>query len=329
MIISAGLVAIAAGLVGYAMVTELWQLVVIYCLMAAGLSACGLVSNMLILSRWFVSLRGRATGILLMSSSAGGVVFPLVLGTLIATGGWRSAMQILAGIVIVIALLPMLTIVRDRPRKPEPAASAAKEAPGLRGPTVKEALTDKRFYLIAIATGAVWFTLIGMTQHQSIYLAKDMGFSTSLLPTVFSTFFAMSVAGKLIFGWLSDHFDKLLMMVLSIALLAVSLLLLRFVDYAGNITLYGYAAIGGIGFSGSFTMIQLMFANFYAGDSFGKILAILMLVDTLSGAAGTRIIALMRESSGSYLSAIDLMMGLLIVAATCVLLARPRGSSNG
>jgi hypothetical protein len=53
-----------------------------------------------------------------------------------------------------------------------------------------------------------------------------------------------------------------------------------------------------------------------------------MLVDTLSGAAGTRIIALMRESDGSYLPAINLMMGLLLVAAACVLLARPKGVSS-
>lgn len=324
MIISMGLVAIAAGLVGYAYVTELWQLVAVYTLMAVGLSACGLVSNMLILSRWFVALRGRATGILLMSSSAGGVMFPLVLGSLLEAGGWRSAMLVLAGVVVVIALLPMLTIVRDRPRSSEVVSAEPAAPPGLKGPTVRDALTDRRFYLIAIATGAVWFTLIGMTQHQSIYLAKDMGFDARLLPTVFSTFFAMSVVGKLLFGWLSDHFDKMLMMVTSIALLAVSLMLLRNVDAAGNVSLYGYAVIGGIGFSGAFTMIQLMFANFYAGDSFGKILAILMLVDTLSGAAGTRIIALMRESDGSYLPAINLMMGLLLLAATCVLLARPK-----
>ncbi|MEC9375637.1 MAG: MFS transporter, partial [Pseudomonadota bacterium] len=95
-IIGVGLLAIIGGLFAFSQVQTLWQLVAVYALMAAGLSACGLVSNMLVLSRWFVHLRGRATGILLMSSSAGGTVFPLILGSLIEGGNWRLGMQVMS-----------------------------------------------------------------------------------------------------------------------------------------------------------------------------------------------------------------------------------------
>jgi hypothetical protein len=71
-------------------------------------------------------------------------------------------------------------------------------------------------------------------------------------------------------------------------------------------------------------MIQLLFATYYAGSSFGKILAILMLVDTLSGALGTRVLAEIREASGSYLPGINLMFGLLAVAVIALLIARPQ-----
>ena len=323
-IIAAGLVAIIIGLAAYSQVQQLWQLVAVYALMAAGLSACGLVSNMLIVSRWFNKLRGRATGILLMSSSAGGVLFPLVLGSLLEGGNWRSAMQVLAGIGVACALIPVLLLVKNRPKHVQAQAKKidTPEVAENSGPTVAEALRQPQFYMIALATGAVWFTLIGVQQHQSIYLAKDSGIAFERVPQLFSAFFAFAVVGKLLFGWLSDHFDKIAMMIASIATLALAMVTLRYVNAAGDLTLFGYAVLGGIGFGGAFTMIQLMFANFYAGSSFGKILAILMLVDTLSGALGTRVIGLIREAQGSYVPAIDLSIGLLVLAALSIWFAR-------
>ena len=54
------------------------------------LSLCGLVSNMVMLTGWFDSGRGRATGILLMASSLGGALFPLAVGSGIEQLGWRQ-----------------------------------------------------------------------------------------------------------------------------------------------------------------------------------------------------------------------------------------------
>lgn len=326
-VIAIGLVGIGAALIGYSMINGLGQLVIVYVVFAFALSMSGLVSNMVILSRWFTALRGRATGLLLMSSSVGGSIFPLIVGVFLATIGWRAGMQVLALIVLVVALLPIIFLVRDRPDgNSSKLHVTASSVVSRDGPTLLQALTETRFYLLALATAAVWFSIIAMIQHQSIYLAGEGGVARSQLPIVFSVFFLCSVFGKLIFGWLSDHFDKTLMMLASIATLVVGLLLLRNVQVAGNVSLYGYAVIAGIGFSGAFTMIQLMFANFYAGSSFGKILAILMMVDTLAGAAGTRVIAMVRDSSDSYLAGIDLMMGLLMLAFVCVLILKPERS---
>jgi len=231
-------------------------------------------------------------------------------------------MQVMALALACFALLPTILFVRDRPDKPVTQLKANDiEACGRNGPMVSEALREPRFYLVALATAVVWFAIVGITQHQSIYLTGDMGFEKKLLPPIFSTFFVFSVVGKLLFGWLSDHFDKIMMMLVSLAMLAIGLLLLRNVTLAGNFTLFGYAIVAGFGFAGAFTMIQLLFANFYAGSSFGKILAILMLVDTLAGALGIRVLAYIRESTGSYLGGIDLMVGLLCLAFVCILAA--------
>ena len=328
-IILVGVVGIAIGLYAYSRVSELWQLVAVYVLFALSLSLSGLVSNMLIVTRWFLRLRGRATGILLMASSVGGALFPLLLGRSMEAFGWRGALGLFAAIAAALTILPLVFLVRNRPQdvglEIDGDAQAAADTPikvagKSSGPTLREAVRQPRFYLIAFATGAVWFTIISLVQHQSIYLAKDLGIDRSLLPPIFSTFFACSVVGKFGFGWLSDRLDKGRTLNLSVGVLIVGLVLLRFVDAEHSAALFAYAAIAGIGFSGAFTCIQLLIASFYAGASYGKILALLTLMDTLAGALGTRLIGVIRETTGSYLPAFDLMIGCSVAAIVCVFL---------
>ena len=293
-IIITGACGIVAGLLLAAGFKVLWQLVAIFILFGAALSLSGLVSNMLILSRWFHRFRGKATGILLMASSLGGVVFPLIMGWGLLNWGWRPTMIGFALLVAVMMLVPLIFVIRDRPQDMgltvdgQPKTDiATRTNSSASGPTLRDAMRGRNFYLIALATGSVWFAIIAMIQHQGIYLGRDLGVSGALLPVIFSAFFACSVIGKFSFGFLSDHFRKDLVMMVSIVLLIVGLLLLRMADASQTTSLFAYAVVAGIGFSGSFTCVQLMIATYYAGPSYGKILTIMMLMDTLAGALGT------------------------------------------
>ena len=86
--------------------------------------------------------------------------------------------------------------------------------------------------------------------------------------------------------------------------------------------LFVYAVITGIGFSGAFTTIQLMIAQHYAGSSYGKILAILIMIDSLAGGIGTRVIAKMRDGADNYLPALDFMISVCFMALVSVILIR-------
>lgn len=327
-IILVGVCGIAAGLFAYSRIGTLGQLIAVYALLAVSLSLSGLVSNMLIVTRWFTRLRGRATGILLMASSLGGAVFPLLLGAVMENLGWRSALSVFAIVAAALTIPPLLFLVRDRPEDfglhPDGDENAAnttqRETPD--GPTLRAAIRQPRFYALALATGAVWFSIISLVQHQSIYLAQDIEVDRSVLPAMFSTFFACSVIGKFFFGWLADRVDKSATMCVSVAVLIVGLCLLRYIDVLGLGFLIPYAVIAGIGFSGAFTTIQLLVASYYAGNSYGKILALMTLIDTLAGALGTRVVGLVRESSGSYLPAIDLMIACCAAAIVGVWLIK-------
>ena len=180
------------------------------------------------------------------------------------------------------------------------------------GPTLKQAVTTPVFYVLAFVTAALWFATFGMLQHQSIFIGKDLGVDSARLPLIFSMFFWFAIMGKLLFSWLSDRVDKLRVMFVAVLSLVVGLLLLRTVSADNFVGLYAYAVVFGVGFGASFSMIQLVLAEYFSGASYGKILAVLTTVDSLAGSAGVSYMGQVRVAQGSYLPAFDLLIVLCV-----------------
>jgi MFS family permease len=139
-----------------------------------------------------------------------------------------------------------------------------------------------------------------------------------VLPVIISVFFWSSIAGRLLIGYLGDRVDKTLIMLGAVVNLIAGLLMLRFASAEHLASLYAYAVVYGIGFSGTFTMIQLVIAEFFAGQSYGKILGILTMVDVAGGGIGISVIAWMRKFYGSYLPVIQTLIGVCCIVAVLV-----------
>ena len=324
-IITLGSLLLSLALLGYSTTDTLLELVAIYAVLGIALSLCGLVSNMVMLTSWFAEARGRATGILLMASSLGGAMFPLAVGIGLEHLGWRHTV-LLSGVGVgVTMLLSALLLLRDgrhvNGQSPQPAADAHQNRPNPEAGLLS-VVRERRFLAVVFATGSLWFIIIALTQHQSIFLARDVGLDKGLLPNVFSLFFACSVLGKLGFGLLADRFDLHKVMAAATLTLALSLFLLSEVTLAKQQLIYLYAVLAGLGFSGAFTCIQVLIAAHYAGPFYGRILALIVLIDTLCGALGTRAIAFAREWQGDYLTALMGMSALACLSAFVIIKLR-------
>jgi OFA family oxalate/formate antiporter-like MFS transporter len=324
-IITLGSLLLSLALLGYSTTHTLWELVAIYAVLGIALSLCGLVSNMVMLTSWFAESRGRATGILLMASSLGGAMFPLAVGIGLEHLGWRHTV-LLSGVGVgVTMLLSALLLLRDgrhfKEGNLQSAADAYQNRPNSEAGLLS-IVRERRFLAVVFATGSLWFIIIALTQHQSIFLARDVGLEKGLLPTVFSLFFACSVLGKLGFGLLADRFDLHKVMAAATFTLALSLLLLSEVTLTKQQLIYPYAVLAGLGFSGAFTCIQVLIAAHYAGPFYGRILALIVLIDTLCGALGTRAVAFAREWQGDYLTALMGMSALACLSALVIIKLR-------
>ncbi len=307
---------------------SLTQMTVIYVIFAVSQVCAGQVPTMLVVTRWFKRYRGIAIGITLMGTSLGAAVLPLVVRHALAIGRWRDGMFILMIVSGIMMLVPLIFLVRSRPEDkgllPD-GDSAQTEAPVMpdqqslpAGPSLKDALRMPAFYVLAFATGALWFCMNGIAQHQAIFMNMELGISMDTVPLIVSAIFWFAIVGKLLFGFLSDHFDKILMMLIVVVLLIIGLSILRMSSGDNLLSLYSYAAVYGIGFSGTFAMIQLVIAEFFAGQSYGRILGVLTSIDVAAGGIAITIIAMMKEDFDSYLPVIEILIGLCCLVAVMV-----------
>ncbi|UCF97499.1 MAG: MFS transporter [Spirochaetaceae bacterium] len=100
----------AAGLVLCFFIHHLWQMIVFFGILCAfGASALSLLPNTIIISNWFVKLRGTAIGIIASGTGAGTLAFIPLLQLVISTWGWRSGYIALA-LVIGPLLIPLILL---------------------------------------------------------------------------------------------------------------------------------------------------------------------------------------------------------------------------
>jgi len=309
----------------FAHIRGLLEMTGVYVLFSLGIVMGGIIPSMYILTKWFVRYRGIAVGILLVGSSFGGTLFNPIAAWGIATLGWRGSLLLLGAIAAICMLGSLFLFIRNRPediglgpdgREDGPSPENSPGRGSLEGPALGDALRSPSFYLLMLVTGAMWFCIVGVIQHQALYF-KDIGERLPSSAGVLSVFFFCSILGKLLFGKLGDRYPKKHIMLIATLNLALGALLLVWLEsYPAMV--WAYAVVFGIGFSGTFTMIQVLVADFYAGKAYGKILGIVTMVDTLSGVMGILVLGQLRSAQGNYAQALQILLVVSATAAACV-----------
>jgi sugar phosphate permease len=309
-------------------IDTLTQMSVLYVGISVALALNGILPSMVVTSRWFAKRRGVAVGLLLMASSLGAAAMPPIITPMIAGEGWRYALITVASIGFVFMVLPCIFLLRNDPSEKntvvdgqpdgDAVAIESKALGLLAGISLVDAMKSPVFYLLAFSTGVMWFCITGVVQHQSIYMVRDLGIPLETFGSVLAVYFIAAVVGKVLFGVLSDYFDKTVIMMAATVNLTIGLLIFRVIQGDSTTILYTYAIVYGIGFSGAFTMIQLMIAELFAGPTYGSILGVYVFIDTLAGALGIAVLGRMRVAFEGYGQAIDLMIALCVAAFACV-----------
>jgi MFS family permease len=332
-VIRVGLLVLGITFVAYPMARSLEDLYLLHAVIAVGLILSGLMPNVVLLSRWFRERRGMAVGVLVAGSSLAGATLPVAISPLVndPAYGWRFGFGVLAVAFWLLAVLPAFLVLREAPATASATDTQASQA--LEGVTFAEALRSRTLWCLAVGSACLWFAIQALTSQITIYFEQEAGLAPQRATALYSTILACSVAGKFLFGALSDRFRKQpVMVVTSLTLLAGCLLLFtsggaglgQGLELARSpVQLTAFAVIFGLGFGGSFTLIQLVAVESFGQLALGRILGVVIFVDTMGGAAGTLLAGQIRTATGDYFLPFALVTVVAVIAVGNVLLIRP------
>jgi MFS family permease len=306
-----GIVMAGGALVGLASVTTMAMFYLFYCFNALGYVFGGPLPNQVLLSRWFDKARGRAMGIAYVGIGVGGAIVPLLAYTLTQAYGWRTALQILGGLMILVAL-PAAYFVKEPPpaRMPDTPARYGETSP------LKSIMSQAPFYFLAIGSMASIGAVGGTIQNLALYLSLDRKLPQVEVDGLLSLVLIGSLMGRIGMGWLADRWPKKWVMLLVYFIVAASIPPLYYAPTAGTLSLAALAF--GVGLGGDYMIIPLMAAEMYGLAVMGRVMGVVLTADSVAEALVPMLVASLRDRMGTYEGGFLVLVTLAMIGAIAV-----------
>ena len=328
-LIAFGLATAGLGFILIGFSRDLLQFYGAFLVLSVGTSAgTGLVTQSLMV-RWFSRRRGTAVTSLMCAPATGAMVLIPLLTFIIDTIGWRQTM-LFGGLGLWAIAIPIVLVVRDNPEsmgllpdgaaKPETTGAAKAEEHGF---TVREVLRVPTFWYFA-AVYTLWnLGSQGVQPHLFVAL-KGVGMGQGGAAIVAASLPGISILGRIVFGGLSDHVDKRVLMAGTGLCQALGLgCLAAFILHPGVIWLvYVFLVPYAMGFGGSIPLRIVTTGQYFGRKHFPAVSGVLQAVTGIGGMLGPLIAGWVFDTTGSYFIAFAAAAALMAAAIPLVLLSR-------
>jgi sugar phosphate permease len=272
----AGILMTAVAFIGLSRMNSLGIFYVSYIFVALGYVFGGPLPAQVLISRWFTKNRGKAMGIAYLGIGTGGALVPLIAAKLINDQGWQNALTILAVLIVLVAL-PLTFFVKNSPK--DGIIDKNPDAPPEPAVPVSSILKNPNFYLLAFGSMCSIGAVGGINQHLKLYL-RDLSYTQTEAAGIMSMVLFMSLAGRLLMGWLADLMPRKYVMILIYLIVGASIPLLLLPDFPGRI--YIFAVIFGIGLGGDYMIIPLMAGDLFGVRILGRVMGIILVADGMA-----------------------------------------------
>ncbi len=337
-VIACGGLAFGLGMIGLSLAHSLpVMLLLIAGPVSFGMAACGTLAANTVVVRWFRRRRGRALGVLAVSTSAGGFIFTPLTALLIESAGWRSALLAIGAISIAVISIMSLLLIRNHPRGTEAGYQREFSAPEDAGPDVAaatveeerewsygEVLRNRNFWLLTLGIGLLYGSDQAMVTTKVPYM-RDIGIDLAAAAMVVSCMTVSAIGGKLLVGYLADKLSLKyvfhLVALAHIAMLAVYLAAPPYWALLALVTLFG------IGIGGVFPVWTTCVAWLFGSKSYGSIMGLMTVILKLVSIIAVRFIGEIYDATGSYVTAFVIFMGAVAAAMVFISLLQPQASA--
>ncbi len=305
----AGALMTGSAMIALSLMKSLGLFYVAYVFIALGYVFGGPLPCQVLISRWFTKNRGKAMGIAYLGIGTGGALVPLIAATLESHVGWRLALLTLGFLVILIAV-PLSFFLKDPHIRHE---SKDTETASVK---IADILKNRNFYLLAFGSMCSIGAVGGINQHLKLYL-RDLNYSQIEAAKIMSLVLFMSLAGRLLMGFLADLMKRKHVMILIYLIVAFSIPLLLMPDFPGRI--YLFAVIFGIGLGGDYMIIPLMAGDLFGVKILGRVMGIVLVADGLAESLTPMLVgALYNNAEKSYLLGFTVVICMALAGAIIV-----------
>ena len=289
-------------------VQSLWQHYVLQALARTITAGAFFMVVSIVIPKWFVSKRGRATAYAGMGGRLGHMVLPLFAQKAISVANWRTAWISMGIMIWSLAVIPVLLFFRRTPedlglrpdgaRDPDesnmPKASDTREEVSF---APKEVLRTRAFYCILLAQALLAFVISGTHFHWFSYLT-GLGIPESEAVATIAISPLAGIPTTLLAGFLSERFHVRYILVVAYLGFAVTMLILVNTSTIQMAYVFGIAlgATSGV----TFTVSMIVWADYYGRGSIGAIRGITAPIQMTTNALGPLVAALTFDFTGSY-----------------------------
>lgn len=258
------------------------------------------------IGHYFNRRRGLATGLAATAGSVGGIVFPLILQATLPRLGYTWSMRVLGFILLALAV-PANLLVRTR-------LPPAERAEGSLWPDLRLFLDPR----LAACCGGIFFMEYGVLVPLTyvVSYAADHGLDPGgsyVLPALLN---AGSVVGRAVPGLLADRWGRFNMIILTVALCAVSILAFWLPAGGSKAVLVVFTVVLGFASGGNVSLLPVCVGQLCDSRDYGRFLSTSMLVASFGTLTGIPIGgALLRLQGETGWTALILFSALSYVVA--------------
>lgn len=303
--------------VGMALIGFTWDIYSFYLFfLLASIGASGTshaVSWIVAIARWFRRRRGAAVGIAMSGPTLSGLVL-VTLESGVSTYGWRPAIFVAAGLILVVVVPLSWFVVRDTPEEaglhpdgdvPEQgvsavahaAAGAATEAENM---TVKQALHTRNFWAIVVVFSCIFFGHSGIQVHQVALLHDDIGIDTSGATLLLGITFLVSVFGRIGAGVVSDFMDLRIVVASIVTINVIAWAYLAFAPVTDFWTALPFALLYAVPFGATVSIRPLLMAKLFGPRSMGTIMGLFQMITLSAAILGPVFMGWVYDTTNSY-----------------------------
>lgn len=249
------------------------------------------------ISTWFARNRGLALGVMLLGTSAAGLVVPQIAVWTSANLGWRAMFPMLALLPLLLALPFVLGFFRE-PRPEERPPALVGESGGLLGMTFGEALRTRQFWLLWCSIMLIAFAYGGAHTHMPT-IVKDHGLSREQAGGIMGIVAMGLLTGRVGVGFLLDRVwgPAVAFPVLCLPAIACYLLL----GTSSEMAMIQVAAFMlGFAAGAESDLIAFLAARYFGMAHFGRIYGMLYMPFGLFSAISPVVYGMVRDQTGSY-----------------------------